>query len=250
MTFEAFSARADEIFRAIPFAYKEGVDGLQVTRKTVLHPTLPEVYTLGECLSEHYPSDFGGPGEVRSRVALYYGSFLELSRSRDDWDWEEELWETITHELRHHLEHLALDDALGDLDRAADENFARREGERFDPFFFRDGRQVAPGLYEVDGDLFLEHPIDGPAGQGRVATVAYGGEQLEIRIPDDLADVHFLNVAEWSLDGSGDFHVVLVRKRGIWEWVRSVTGSRPMRVGEGEAASAARRRDDDRVRDS
>ena len=66
------------------------MDGLEVSRKTVPHPDLPEIYTLGECLSDFYPSDYGGAGEVRSRVVLYYGSFLQLSRSHDDWDWEDD----------------------------------------------------------------------------------------------------------------------------------------------------------------
>src|SRR5690606_26556052 len=105
---------------------------IEVTRQTVLHPTLPDVFTLGECLSEHYPSEFGG-GEIRSRIHLYYGSFLELSRQEEEWDWEEEIFETITHEIRHHLEHLADDDALVEADIADDHNFARREGQPFDP---------------------------------------------------------------------------------------------------------------------
>ena len=30
---------------------------------------------------------------------LYYGSFLELSRIDAEWDWEGELFETVTHEV-------------------------------------------------------------------------------------------------------------------------------------------------------
>ena len=37
----------------------------------------------------------------------------------------------------------------GELDRAEDQNFARREGVPFDPFFFRDGEAIEPGAYEV-----------------------------------------------------------------------------------------------------
>ena len=88
-------------------------------------PSLPDVYTLGECVTESYPSDFGGPETTRSVVVLYYGSFFRVSRQDDAFDWEVELWETLTHELQHHLESLAADDSLIDMDYAADENYRR-----------------------------------------------------------------------------------------------------------------------------
>lgn len=241
MTFEAFAARAREIFDQIPPSYKEGVEGLEVTRKTVLHPTLPEVYTLGECVSEHYPSEFGGAGDVHSMVNLYYGSFLELSRSQEEWDWEEELWETITHELRHHLEHLALDDSLGDMDRAEDENFARREGRAFDPFFFRDGVTRGAGLFEVDGDLFAECAVDYRRQQaGKDLVVEVDACRIMIPRPDEEADVHFVRIAEPPMIVAGDFYVVLVRKRGLTRWIRDLFGSRRFSVRDSDMESSRR----------
>ena len=41
---------------------------------------------------------------------LYYGSFLEVAG--EGFDWEAEVWETLLHELRHHLESLAGRDDL------------------------------------------------------------------------------------------------------------------------------------------
>lgn len=98
MTFEEFERRAHEVFDGIPPDFREGVDGLAVERRAVPHPDLPDVYTLGECLTENYPTEWGGAGEVRSIVVLYYGSFLRLSRMEEGWDWEEEIWETVTHD--------------------------------------------------------------------------------------------------------------------------------------------------------
>lgn len=238
MNFETFRRRAEEIFEAIPADYREGVDGLEVLRKTVLHPTLPEIYTLGECLSDFYPSDFGGAGEVRSRVVLYYGSFLELSRSRDDWDWEEELFETITHEVRHHLEHLALEDSLEETDYAEDQNFARREGEPFDPFFFQSGTRVAPSLYEVDGDVFLEIEVDQhELRAGEPIRASLFGRTFRLRPPSGLADVYFLRLPEDAVEiqGEGEAFVVVVRRKNALEWVRRMLSQRQLRVVEVEA---------------
>lgn len=234
MTFAEFATRAHEVFDEIPDDFKEGVDGIEVSRKTVLHPTLPEVFTLGECLSEHYPSEFGG-GEIRSMVHLYYGSFLELSRQDDDWDWEEEIFETITHEVRHHLEHLADDDTLTDADIADDHNFARREGQPFDPAFYRGGTALGDGMYEVGGDIFYEAQPGATAGD--VIRIEVGGRRLEIAAPTDDADVHFLRLDDPPVACRDDFYVVLTRPRGgMRRLVDLLRGRKPV-VVEADAQS-------------
>jgi Zincin-like metallopeptidase len=236
MNFEVFRARAEEIFEDIPPDYREGVDGLEVLRKTVPHPTLPDIYTLGECLSEFYPSDYGGPGEVLSRVFLYYGSFLELSRTHDDWDWEGELFETITHEVRHHLEHLAAEDALEEMDYAEDQNFARREGERFDPFFYRAGHQREKDLFEVDGDWFLEREASGRwLAANPLLSVDFLGRRFDLRVPSERKDVHFLRLPSERLDLEGEGFVVLIRRKGLVEWVGGALKGAQMEVVEIEA---------------
>lgn len=236
MTFDDFRRRAEEIFASIPDEYREGVDGLEAVRKTVPHPSLPDVFTLGECLSESYPSDFGGAGEIRSRVVLYYGSFLALSRLSDDWDWEDELFETITHEVRHHLEHLAVDDTLEEMDFAEDQNFARREGEEFDPFYFRSGERIAPNVFRVDGDVFVEQPVDERAFErDRRVRLTYEGEELELAGPEDLGDVHYVKVDDFDPGGGGELLVVLVRRRSAGEWVRGLLGGGKLKVLETSA---------------
>jgi predicted Zn-dependent protease with MMP-like domain len=237
MTFDEFATFAQRVYDEIPEDFKEGLDGMEVSRKTVLHPTLPEVYTLGECLSEFYPSDYGGAGDVLSRVVLYYGSFLELSRSRDDWDWEDEVFETVTHEVRHHLEHLASEDALEEMDYAEDQNFARREGERFDPFFYRMGREAGPGVWEVDGDVFVEVEVSA-GGEARSLDVEVRGARLVVRVPAEVADVRFLSVTRPPVEVEGELLVVVVRRRGWLGWLKGVLGGGEMSIVQEEAEVA------------
>lgn len=234
MDYAAFRTLAQEMYDSVPAEYREGVDGLEVNLAAKPHPSLPEVYTLGECKSEFYPSEFGGPGEVRSIVVLYYGSFLELSRYEEAWDWEGEMWETITHEIRHHLESLAVEDALEVQDYAEDQNFARREGEPFDPFFYRSGTPVAEGVYEVDGDLFVERAVSPREfGGGEALRARWPGGELSVPWPERLGDVHFLRV-NGRLEEPAELFVVLVRSRGALETVRSLLRRTPLEVLESE----------------
>jgi hypothetical protein len=226
MTFPEFSALAHRMFESIPPEFREGVDGLVVEEGVQPHPELPEIYTLGECRTEQYPSDFGGPGTVRSFVVLFYGSFSRLAQKDPRWDWEEELWETITHEIKHHLESLADEDALEVEDWVVDQNFNRREGRPFDPGFFRSGIVLDEGVYEVDGDVFLEREI-GPEEIGDGALVLeWDEEDLRVALPDPLADVHFVTV-DGVPDDEGDVVLVLVRRRGVWESLRTALGGGP-----------------------
>lgn len=97
MKFAEFERRARKAFEEIPEQFKEGIDGLEVSRETVSHPTLPEVYTLGQCVTEEHVSDFGGPETTRSIIVLYWGSFRELAELHAQFDWDKETWETLTH---------------------------------------------------------------------------------------------------------------------------------------------------------
>ena len=231
MDFPTFEARAQELYAAVPERFLEGIDGLEVSRRTVPHPSLPDIYTLGECLTEQYPSEFGGAGEVRSIVVLYYGSFLELSRLDEEFDWEGELYETLTHEVRHHLESLATEDQLEEIDYAEDQNFHRREGERFDPFFYRSGLRRAEREWEVDGDFFLEIPVSREGGWP--LGVEWEGRTLAVQRPEPLGDVHFLTVDEWSGD-TGEVLLVLLPRRGVMGWLSGLFGRAGIDVRQGE----------------
>jgi hypothetical protein len=232
MTFAEFKARAHELYDSIPLDFREGIDGLIVEPSAVPHPTLPDIYTLGECRSEAYPSDFGGPGDVRSFVHLYHGSFRRLSELDDEFDWEEELWETITHEIRHHLEWLASEDALEVQDYVEDQNFARREGEAFDAFFYRSGRDRGGGVFEVDRDLFIERGIRREADEAEFS-IPWRGHTLRVPRPEPLGDVHFV-VIEGDLPDPppGELVLVLVREQGLGEKLLGLLGGAKPRVLE------------------
>jgi hypothetical protein len=92
-------------------------------------------------------------------VVLYHGSFQALASLDEDFDWRAEVWETLTHEIRHHLEWRARAPDLEAFDWAADQNFARAEGEPFDPLFYQSGERVEEGVYRIDDDFFLEHVV-------------------------------------------------------------------------------------------
>jgi len=224
VTFEDFEARAHEMFESIPPEFRDGVDGLVVEPSVQPHPELPDIYTLGECLTEFYPSDYGGPGEVRSFVVLYHGSFRRLAERSDEWDWEGELWETITHEVKHHLESLASEDALEVEDWVMDQNFARREGQTFDPGFFRDGTPLEPGMFEVDGDIFVEREIDANETAEGALTLPWKDGDFRVVLPRPLGDVHFVALDGIDDEADGDVVLVLSRRRSMWESLRTALG--------------------------
>lgn len=217
MNFQHFESRARDIWEEIPAEYREGIDGLTVSRELLPHPDTPEVFTLGECLTESYPSDWEGPETLRSRVVVYYGSFRALARRNPDFDWEGELWETLTHELRHHLESLATEDALEGVDYAADQTFRRFDGQPFEPFYYRSGEPLGDGWYAIESARYLElpWPPEGPASFER------GGVTYEVAPPDEQADVAFLDIVEGLADAS-EVTIVLVRPESRWAGLRRV----------------------------
>src|SRR5690606_31907601 len=217
MDFESFERAARQEFERIPSQYKQGVDGLIVERDAKPHPEARDVYTLGECVTEAYPSDFGGPDTIRSSVVLYYGSFLRLSRLDPDFDWEEELWETLMHELQHHLESLAADDSLIDLDYAVDQGFRRQDGEPFDALYYRAGEPLGDGWYRVEKELFLEREATDGAVEFEL-----DGNLYRLEVPARRGDVTYIDVVEGLPDDAPLLTVVLLRPRSWRETLRSL----------------------------
>src|SRR5262249_44378649 len=100
-----------------------------------------------------------------------------------DFDWREEAWETLTHELRHHLEWQANVAGLEAFDWAAEQNFARHDGEPFDPVFYRNGEEIAAGGFKVDDDVFIERERGG--GSGTLLELTWHGRQYRVTAPDE-----------------------------------------------------------------
>lgn len=235
MEFGDFERRARRAFEEIPKVYLEGIDGLTVSRNAPVHPGLGDVYTMGECLTEEHPSDFGSPETTRSMIVLYWGSFRALSMENPDFDWDEEIWETLSHELRHHLESLAGDDALEGVDYAADEMFKRFDGQPFDPWYYQQGEQVSAGVYRVEGASYVEQIwSEETFVQARGVSLRWKGQDYRLAKPAELGDVHFILVRGLDFE-DGSVEIVLVRKRTWWEDVKRVVGAKRAVVLESES---------------
>lgn len=235
MRFDEFEEAAHRMWGEIPPVYKEGIDGIVVKQEAESHPDHDDYFTLGMCLTEPYPSGYMGPDTTRSFLALYWGSFRELAERNPQFHWEEELWETITHELRHHLEFLAEDDALEALDYALEQTYHRGQGEDFDPWYFQSGLPLAPGVYRVEYDVYIEQSWT-PEELAEAEAVEFGwdGGRWRIPSPEELGDLHYI----WlhGLDaGGGWVQLVLARKQSFWEKARRALRKEPLALLESEA---------------
>ncbi|MGH7467106.1 MAG: metallopeptidase family protein [Longimicrobiales bacterium] len=237
MRFNDFEKLARQQWEKVPAEYKQGVDGLMVERDAKAQAEQDEIYTLGECQTESFPSDFGGPDTTRSAVVLYYGSFLRLSHLDGEFDWESELWETLTHELQHHLEALATTDELEDFDFAVDENFKRLDGQPFDALFFRAGARIGKNRYQVEEDVFIE--VDAGALLAQATTIEFDWEGMRYRVlrPAATNDVRFLRVNGGPHFDRGELWLVLVPRRGVLQQLRAAWQGRPLETSESEAVA-------------
>lgn len=213
-----FEALVRRLSADIPPAFFDGIAEVAVSPKSVPHPTRAEIYTLGECIP--LPAPEGSPAKaIQSRIVLYHGSFAKLARLDAGFDWREEAWETLTHELRHHVEWRAHAPALEAYDRAAEQNFARQEGERFDPGFYLDGESPAEGVYEVDGDFFLDRVVRTPPAS---LDFDWHGERYRAPTPPGLALPAFLTIEGVGEPPPGELVLVLRRKPRLLDLVRPV----------------------------
>ena len=120
MTFSEFETTLAEMVEDIPDEFLTHLQGIHALPEAKLEPHFHEVYRLGEYLDPG-PSNFLGGGEGLGRhIALYYGSFAAIASGDPGFDWDGQLWDTLTHELRHHVESQAGDVSLieDDLRRA------------------------------------------------------------------------------------------------------------------------------------
>lgn len=225
-----FRALVERLQRDVPAEFLGGVVDVQVSPKTVPHPVRGDVYTLGECI----PLEWSGSGaDLQSRVVLYHGSFQALARLDDgDFDWRAEAWETLTHELRHHLEWRANVAALEAYDWAAEENFKRHEGETFDPAFYRSGERVAEGVWKVDDDVFVE--CAQYAVRRTPVSVTWHGRTYQVAVT--APPPAFLTLDGLEEPPPGDVMLVVPRRPTVFNfWRRPV-----VTVGRGEARAAPR----------
>jgi zinicin-like metallopeptidase len=217
MRLSDFESLIRRLSSEVPPDFLEGVAEVAVSPKSVPHPTRAEIYTMGECIP--LPAPAGTPtGAVQSRVVLYHGSFVNLARLDPDFDWRTEAWETLTHELRHHVEWRAHAPTLEAYDRAAEQNFARQEGESFDPGFYLDGDSPVPGVYEVDGDYFIDHVVRTPPAE---LQVEWHGARYQAPRPAGLHLPAFLTIEGVVEPPPGELLLVLRRKPRLTDLFRA-----------------------------
>lgn len=230
MRLSDFESLVRRMAAELPADFMDGVVDIEVVRGSVPHPTRPEIYTLGECIP--VPAPEGGRTEaVQSRIVLYHGSFQALARLDPDFDWREEAWETLTHELRHHVEWRARAAALEAYDGAVEANFARHEGEPFDPLFFQGGESPVPGVYEVDGDYFLDRLV---RAAPPTVELTWHGVRYVVPLPESLTLPAFITVEGVDEPPPGEVVLVLRRKPRLTDLFRSA----PIYQGTAEAIRA------------
>jgi hypothetical protein len=206
-----FRTLVDALAREVPAEFRDGIVAIEVSPKAVPDPVRADVYTLGECI----PLEWSGNGaNLQSRIVLYHGSFAALARPRaPELDWRREAWDTLAHEMRHHLEWRADVGALEAYDWAADQNFARSDGQPFDPVFYRSGERIAPGIYKVDDDVFIEKQ-DGGRGRGD-DVVTWHGRSYRVARPAAARPPLFLTLEGLMPAPAGDVVLAVLRRPSL-----------------------------------
>ena len=124
LSFEQAGDLLDKLAESFPEAlFDELNGGVNLLEEAVPDQEFPEarVYVLGE-----YCNDLLG-----RYINLYYGSFAAMAEN-EDWteaDWEEELRQTLSHELTHHMEGRSGLHALEDKDEAEMASWREECGE-------------------------------------------------------------------------------------------------------------------------
>jgi len=182
---------------------------------------------LVQSLRDHGMSD----GDLASLFPAEAG----VAERDEAFDWVAEIHETVEHEVKHHLEWLAGEDALGDVDAVMEQDFRRGDGRDFDPAYYQWGEEISPGIFVAEEVVFLEQSWAAEAF-ARVREVSFRLQCRSYRIPrpERLGDVHFVRV-----HGGGEriarLELVLVRERSWWEDAKRLFGSSRLEVLQSEA---------------
>jgi hypothetical protein len=211
MRLSDFEAMVVRMAGEVPREFLDGVGEIVVSPRTVPHTERPGIFTLGECIP--LPAGAGtGPEGIQSRVVLYHGSFAALARVTPGFDWREEGFETLTHELRHHLEWRARAPDLEELDWAAEQNYARQDGEAFDPGFYLAGAPVGDDTWRVEDDVFLDRIV---RARPDSVPVRWAGREYLVPVPADSTLPAFLVLDGIADPPAGELVLVLRRKPGV-----------------------------------
>jgi hypothetical protein len=195
----------------VPADFFDGIAEVVVSPRVVAHPERADVFTLGECIPLPVQVGSGVEG-LQSQVVLYYGSFAALAGLQQGMDWRQEAWDTLTHELRHHLEWRAHAPDLEDFDWAVEHNFARHDGEPFDPTFFLSGQAEGENRYSVEDDVFIDRIVGSIPDS---VDFSWQDREYHIELPNGAELPCFLVVEGISQPPAGELVVVLRRRPGV-----------------------------------
>jgi hypothetical protein len=202
LDFDTFARRAQELTKAFPSEFLAGIESVDVHREAKHHPFLADIVTLGECETSPL-SEMTGEEAFRSIVHLYYGSFVEQAESDPTFDIEEELKETIEHEIQHHIEDRAGVKTLHEEDELFDAHARFRAGLDVPDGWYRLGEALAPGLWAVDLDLFLDLDLrakEFQALKGTTLALTVLDQPLKVELPADASPDEV-----FSVEGEGLF---------------------------------------------
>jgi hypothetical protein len=91
-------------------------------------------------------------------------------------------------------------------------NFARHDGEPFDPTFFLSGEVLREGVYQVEDDVFIDRIVRSVPD---TVSFAWEGQTYDISVPDGAELPCYLSVDGITDPPPGDLVVVLRRKPGV-----------------------------------
>jgi Zincin-like metallopeptidase len=218
MRLSDFEAMAVRLAGEVPREFLDGVAEIVVSPRTLPHPDRPGIFTLGECIPLPVAAD-AGPESIQSRIVLYHGSFAALATMTPGFDWHDEAFETLTHELRHHLEWRARAPDLEDFDWAVEQNYARQDGETFDPTFYLSGAPVGDEAWRVEDDVFLDRIV---SALPDAVSVRWGGREYLVPVPPEASLPAFLILEGVADPPPGELVLVVRRKPGMLALLRPV----------------------------
>jgi hypothetical protein len=205
-----FDAMVTRMAAEVPAEFLDGVAEIVVSPRTLPHPERPGIYTLGECIP--LPGGDGTPEGIQSRIVLYHGSFAALADTTARFDWREEAFETLTHELRHHLEWRARAPDLEELDWAVEQTYARHDREPFDPGFYLAGTPAGDDVWRIEDDVFLDRIVRRVPER---VSVRWSGRDYDVPVPPGASLPAFLALEGVAQPPEGELVLVLRRKAGL-----------------------------------
>lgn len=221
MRLSDFEAMVRRIADEVPSDFMQGIAEIAVSPRVVPHPERTEIFTLGECIPLP-AADAASVDGIQSRIVLYHGSFAALARLQEGFDWREEAWETLTHEVRHHLEWRARTPTLETFDRAVEQNFARQDGEPFDPLFHLDGEPMGQDTFRVEDDVFIDRLVSELPSE---VMVRWRGRSYRIGVPAGATLPAFISLDGLAEGPPGELVLVLRRKPGLRDLLRQAVPS-------------------------